>query len=162
MAMSDECRELLAAFADAAGIADFPPPDANGVCRVSNGQVSFGFGELADSRELLVEADLCAVPETGRAKFLTVLARANFMGHAAAGGALGVSDDGRVTLFRRFPLDGLTAEALAEAFETLAAVAFEWPRIAEAYRPVAEREAQTWKEAQADGLRAFRGEWLQV
>ena len=160
--MSDECRELLAAFAAAAGIGALPGPDDNGVFRMTNGQVSFGFGELADSRELLVEADLCDVPETGRAKFLTALAQASFMGYAAAGGALALSDGDRVTLFRRFALDGLTAEALAEAFEALAAVAFEWPRIAEAYLPVAEREEQTWKAAQADGQRAFRGEWLQV
>ena len=160
--MSDTCRELLAAFAAAVGFADFPEPDEDGACRVSDGSVTFGFGELSDSGELLVEARACALPETGRAKFLSALARANFQGQGALGGALAVSDDDWVVLFRRFQLEGLTAEALAEEFEGLAAMAFEWGRLAEAYRPVAEQEARKAEETQDFGQQTFEGGFLRV
>lgn len=160
--MRDKCRELLAAFATAVGFADFPDPDADGVCRVSDGRVTFGFDEFADSRELLVEARVGALPETGRAKFLSALVRANFQGQGAMGGALAVSDDDQIVLFRRFPLAGLTAKALAAGFEEVAAMAFEWRRLAEAYRPVAEREAQKAAEAPDFAPQSFAGGFLRV
>lgn len=160
--MSDDCHDLLKAFADAVGIVNFPPPGEDGVCRVSNGVVAFGFGELEESRELLVEANLCTLPVTGREKFLNALAQANFMGQGAAGGAFAVSDEDRVVLFRRFQLEGLSSEALADAFEGLAAVAFEWRRIADDYGPVAaEREARA-DEANEIRERAFVGEFIRV
>lgn len=160
--MTGSCQELLAAFASVAGIADFPPPGEDGVCRVSNGLVAFGFSEFAEGRELLVEAKLCALPANGREEVLAVLARANFMGRGAAGGALAISDDECVTLFRRFPLVGLTSEALAAAFEGFAAVAFEWWRIVDGCGTAADRVAQS--DAMARDLRetAFRGGAIRV
>lgn len=134
-----KCRELLAASAAAVGLADLPEPDADGVCRVSDGRVTFGFAELEET--LLVEARACALPEQGRTRFLSALLRANFLGQGARGGALTVSDDDWVVLFRRFPLEGLTPEALTEEFEAFAAIVFEWRRLAEAYQPLAEQQA---------------------
>lgn len=120
------------------------------------------FGESGMGREHLVEADVCAVPETGREKFLGALARANFMGQGAAGGALAVSDDGRVVLYRYLSEDGLTDEAREVALETLAATVLEWRRIADDYGPAAERAARTETEANDLQERALCGGVMRV
>lgn len=160
--MSESCREFLAEFAGAAGIADFPPPGNDGVCRVSNGLVAFGFSELGESRELLVEAKLGALPAKGRADILAVLAQANFMGRGAAGGSLAVSDDDCVMLFRRYPLSGLTSEALATTFEGLAATAFEWWRIIDGCRTAAARDMSSDAMVRDFRKMAFAGEVIEV
>ena len=97
-----------------------------GAARLGVGDTAIDLLHLPETQELLITSRLGAVPQVGADRLREAMLRANFVGRAAARGALSQSEDGGIYLQRVLSLPHLDVDGLMNALDVFVAVAVEW------------------------------------
>lgn len=129
-----EFKELMALFGEQCGVGALEV-DENGVAAIQADETRLSFMELPTTRQLVLFAEIAALPEAGREKLYEALLMAQYVGAALDGATFALSPDGELMLQRFDALVDLDLAKFATVVESFLNQVDKWREIVTAYRP---------------------------